>query len=264
MSLWNYFLAAASNTPAEGCLPGVMNDDARQTKADLRAAYNALHWVQYGDGDGTATWTYVSGSSIKTAADVTSTYHLGRRLKITGTNTGTVYASIASSAYAGGFTTLGMLMDGAGVVSDTDLTVWVGLQADNPVAPLASVTIKGVAELATPQEIRDGESQTLVMTPGNFDSLASVVADGGRYYLPGKFLIQWGSAINGEAVTFNPAYPDLASVYGVVCSPQVTLQAGRIAAPSDVTQTGFTMTVQFLDGDASAYQAFWIALGKIA
>ncbi len=80
------------------------------------------------------TPTYISTTSFTLAGDQTSAFHAGRRLQFTVT-AGTVYGSIASSAY-GALTTVTMTMD-AGQVLDSGLSAvnYGILTATNPSVP---------------------------------------------------------------------------------------------------------------------------------
>lgn len=125
MSINGYYTAAGSNTSlfAEGMLPSGVNDGARQVQADLATFIRDDLWIQYGDGDGPGSVSYVGAASFKeNGADVTSFYHPGRRLKITGTLTGTVYAVVQSSSY--GTDTTVTLMDASGNLQNETLTVY--------------------------------------------------------------------------------------------------------------------------------------------
>src|ERR1051326_3639535 len=85
----------------EGMAPGVVNNSARQNMADLRAAFNDLNWFQYGKGDLPYTPAYLSATQYKIAgADVSAVYHVGRRTKVVGSSTGTVYGTISAVSFS--------------------------------------------------------------------------------------------------------------------------------------------------------------------
>ena len=80
-----------------------------------------------GDGDGTTTFTRASTSSITVASDITTTHHVGRRVKIVGSNTGTIYGKIATSSYSSPNTTLTFTLDSGSINSgDSTVDVYVG------------------------------------------------------------------------------------------------------------------------------------------
>jgi hypothetical protein len=155
---------------AENCPAGNLNNALRQALADLRAYANSAEWFEYGDGDGAVTITYASATSFTIAgADVTSTWHAGRRVKASGTATGTIYGAVASSSFATN-TTVNVTWD-SGSLQNESLTVWLGiLSATNGAVPPASTTVKGTVELATTTETLTGTDGTRAVTP---DSLAA-------------------------------------------------------------------------------------------
>ena len=103
----DYSTTQASNTSlnsisvAEGMLPSNLNNAIRALMKNTREWYNDAQWVIYGDGDGAFTSAYVSGTSFTiNGVDVTAFYHAGRRVKITGSSTGTVFGTISSSSFS--------------------------------------------------------------------------------------------------------------------------------------------------------------------
>jgi hypothetical protein len=176
MPVKDYSTTANSNTAisginiAENCPAGNLNNALRQALADLRAYANSAEWFEYGDSDGTATISYLSGSSFTIAgADVTSAWHAGRRVKASGSATGTIHGVVASSSFATN-TTVNVTWD-SGSLQNESLTVWLGiLSATNGAVPPASTTIKGMAELATTTETLAGTDGTRAVTP---DGLAA-------------------------------------------------------------------------------------------
>ena len=128
MSLNSLYTSAALNTSTfpEGMSPAALNDGLRQLEADLAQFIRDDLWIQYGDGDGPGSVSYVGAASFKVnGADVASTYHPGRRVKVTGTSTGTVYAVVQSSSY--GTDTTVTLMDTTGAIQNESLTVWLSM-----------------------------------------------------------------------------------------------------------------------------------------
>ena len=177
MSVKDYSTTANSNTAisginiAENCPAGNLNNALRQALADLRLYANGAEWFEYGDGDGAATITYTSGTSFTIAgADVTTAWHAGRRVKASGSATGTIYGVVASSSFATN-TTVNVTWD-SGSLQNESLTVWLGiLSASNGAVPPASATAKGVVELATTTEQLAGTDATRGATP---DSIAAL------------------------------------------------------------------------------------------
>ncbi len=106
--------------------PSAVNDAGRQMQADLAQFIRDDLWIQYGDGDGPGSVSYVGASSFRVlGVDVSDYYHPGRKVKITGATTGTVYAAILSSSY--GTDTTVTLMDATGNLQSETLTVYVSM-----------------------------------------------------------------------------------------------------------------------------------------
>jgi hypothetical protein len=103
----DYSITAANNTTigsintAEGMLPSNINDCFRGLGAELREWYNDSQWVIYGDGDNGFTITYASATSFTVSGvDVTSIYHIGRRVKAIATTPGTIFGTISASTFS--------------------------------------------------------------------------------------------------------------------------------------------------------------------
>jgi hypothetical protein len=103
----DYSTTAASNSAVggvsivEGMLPSSLNNALRAILADTREWYNDSQWVIYGDGDSAFTFAYVSATTFTVAgSDVTSFYHAGRRVRATGSTTGTIFGTISSSSFS--------------------------------------------------------------------------------------------------------------------------------------------------------------------
>ena len=111
---------------AEGMLPSNINNAFRAITADIREFYNDSQWVIYGDGDGSHTFAYVSGTAFTVAgANVTSFYHTGRRVKAVGSSTGTIVGTIASSSFSSN-TTVNVTWD-SGSLQNESLVIYVGI-----------------------------------------------------------------------------------------------------------------------------------------
>jgi hypothetical protein len=103
----DYSTTAASNTAVggvsiiEGMIPSTLNNALRAILADTREWYNDSQWVIYGDGDSAFTFTYVSATTFTVdGSDVTSFYHANRRVRATGSATGTIFGTISSSSFS--------------------------------------------------------------------------------------------------------------------------------------------------------------------
>ena len=127
----DYSSTAGSNTSiggisiAEGMLPSNINNAFRGLTADIREWYNDSQWVIYGDGDSTFTIAYASSTSFTVSGvDVTSFYHVGRRVKAIGSSTGTIYGTISATTFSTN-TTVTVTWD-SGSLSNETITIYVG------------------------------------------------------------------------------------------------------------------------------------------
>jgi len=128
----DYSLTAANNTTigsintAEGMLPSNINNCFRGLGAELREWYNDSQWVIYGDGDNGFTITYASATSFTVSAvDVTSFYHVGRRVKAVGSATGTIYGTISATTFSTN-TTVTVIWD-SGSLSNEAITIYLAI-----------------------------------------------------------------------------------------------------------------------------------------
>ena len=138
---WSTTAASNNATPPDGwpenMLPSQVNNSARTMMAEIREVWNDKEWFELGSGTGTSNATRASTTSITIAADVTSTYHVGRRVKIYGANTGTIYGKILTTAYSAPNTTVSFTLDSGTIhSSDTTPRVWVGSTYVGPAIPV--------------------------------------------------------------------------------------------------------------------------------
>ena len=160
----DYSTTAANNTTigsintAEGMLPSNINNCFRGLGAEIREWYNDSQWVIYGDGDNGFTITYASATSFTiSGVDVTSFYHVGRRVKAVGSATGTIYGTIATTTFSTN-TTVTVTWD-SGSLSNETITVYVAaLSKTNDSIPELVITNAKVATNAAiaATKIHDG------------------------------------------------------------------------------------------------------------
>ena len=143
MTISNFSTTASNNTTingvsiAEGMSPSDVNNALREYSKDLRTVWNDKEWFLLGSGDQTVTYTRASSTSVTINADVSSTYHVGRRVKVVGTATGTKYGKIATSSYSSPNTTVTFTFDSGSINSgDTTVSVFVGSVFNNPSVPV--------------------------------------------------------------------------------------------------------------------------------
>ena len=129
----DYSTTQANNTSlngistAEGMLPSNLNNAIRALMKNTRDFYNDAQWVEYGDGSGSYTAAYVSGTSFTiNGADVTSEYHAGRRIKVYLETTAAFrYGVIASSSFSTN-TTVNVTFDSGSLANET-LSVYLAI-----------------------------------------------------------------------------------------------------------------------------------------
>ena len=130
--------ATASNSVsvAEGMLPSNINNALRDIMADVRQWYNTAEWIEYGDGAGTYTPAYASSTSFTIAGvNVTSVYHVGRRVKVVASTPGTIYGSITAVAFSTN-TTVTVAWDSGSLSNESITSVHIGaISASNTSLP---------------------------------------------------------------------------------------------------------------------------------
>ena len=150
MTVSNYSTTSSNNTSinsisiAEGMPPSNVNNAIRNELSDLRTYLNDKEWFIVGDRDGSCTFTRASATSVTVAStDVTSDYHANRRVKIVGSNTGTIYGSVCSSSFSTN-TTINFTFDSGSISgSDSTVDVYVGSPYTNPSVPVVDEDAMG-------------------------------------------------------------------------------------------------------------------------
>lgn len=138
MGIESWSTTAASNNAAppngwpEGQAASTVNDCARQMMASIRTWLEDAQWIPFGH-----TPTRIDNDTFTVATDLTAIYHVGRRLKVTGSATG--YATITASSYSAPNTTVDVTMD-SGNLPVTLSAVYVSiLSLTNPAIPTGYV-----------------------------------------------------------------------------------------------------------------------------
>jgi hypothetical protein len=150
MTVSNYSTTSSNNTSinsisiAEGMPPSNVNNAIRNELSDLRTYLNDKEWFIVGDRDGACTFTRASSTSVTVAStDVTSDYHAKRRVKIVGSNTGTIYGIVSSSSFSTN-TTINFTFDSGSISgSDSTVDVYVGSPYTNPSVPVVDEDAMG-------------------------------------------------------------------------------------------------------------------------
>ena len=127
----DYSTTQANNTTLnsidvnEGMLPSNLNNAIRALMKNTRDWFNDAQWIEYGDGSGSYTAAYASGTSFTIAGvDVTSIYHAGRRIKITASTPGTIFGTIASSSFSTN-TTVNVTFDSGSLSNEAISNVYI-------------------------------------------------------------------------------------------------------------------------------------------
>jgi len=159
MTVSNYSTTAANNTTinsisiAEGMPPSNVNNAMRNQLSDIRSFLNDKEWFVVGDRDGSCTFARASATSVTVAStNVTADYHANRRIKIVGSNTGTIYGKIASSSFSTN-TTVNFTFDSGTIsASDTNVDVFVGSPFTNPAIPVIDDNSLGTSTVLPPSQ----------------------------------------------------------------------------------------------------------------
>ena len=199
MTVSNFSTTASNNTAingvniSEGMSPSDVNNALREFAKDIRTVWNDKEWFLLGDGDGTTTFTRASATSITVAANITSTYHVGRRVKVIGSNTGTIFGKIATSSFSSPNTTVTFVFDSGSINSgDTTVQVYVGSVFTNPANPVVD---------------EDNMASDSALIPPSQQSVKAFVTSG-TATLTNKTIALGSNTISGTTAQFNSALSD--------------------------------------------------------
>ena len=199
MTVSNYSTTASSNTAingvniSEGMSPSDVNNAIREQLKDVRSVWNDKEWFLLGDSNGTTTFTRASATSITVASNITSTYHVGRRVKIIGSNTGTIFGKIATSSFSSPNTTVTFTFDSGTINSgDTTVSVYVGSVFTNPANPVVD---------------EDNMASDSAILPPSQQSVKAFVTSG-TVTLSNKSINLGSNTLTGTTAQFNTALSD--------------------------------------------------------
>jgi hypothetical protein len=177
----DFSTTAANNTTvgsisvAEGMLPSNINNAFRGLAAEIREWYNDSQWVIYGDGDGSFTITYASATSFTVSGvDVTSFYHVGRRVKAIATTPGTIYGTISASTFSTN-TTVTVTWD-SGSLANEAVSIYVGvLSKTNDSIPELVITNAKISASAAIDLTKIGSGAVSSTEFGYLDGVTSAI-----------------------------------------------------------------------------------------
>ena len=199
MTVSNYSTTASSNTAingvniSEGMSPSDVNNAIREQLKDVRSVWNDKEWFLLGDSNGATTFTRASATSITVASNITSTYHVGRRVKIIGSNTGTIFGKIATSSFSSPNTTVTFTFDSGTINSgDTTVAVYVGSVFTNPANPVVD---------------EDNMASDSAILPPSQQSVKAFVTSG-TVTLSNKSINLGSNTLTGTTAQFNTALSD--------------------------------------------------------
>ena len=199
MAIKNYSTTASSNTAvngsslAEGMSPSAVNNSMREIVKDIRDGFNDKEWFILGDGDQGTTFSRASATSITVASDISSSHHVGRRVKVVGSNTGTIYGKIATSSYSSPNTTITFTFDSGSISSsDTTVDVYLGSTFSNPATPVVDED--------------DMSSDSAILPPSQQSTKAFVTS--GTVTLSNKSIDLSTNTLTGTTAEFNTALSD--------------------------------------------------------
>ena len=123
--------AAVPNGWAESMLPSGVNNTAREGMAQTRVVWNDKEWFEVGDGSGTTVVTRTGNTTVTIPTDVRASHHVGRFVKIIGSNSGTIFTHISASSYSSPNTTI-TFASGTISASDSTISLYLGSPYVNP------------------------------------------------------------------------------------------------------------------------------------
>ena len=226
MAIKNYSTTASSNTSvngvscAEGMAPSALNNLARQLIKDTRDGFNDKEWFILGDSDGATVFTRASSTSVSVPANITTTHHVGRRIKISGSNTGVIYGKIATSSFSSPNTTITFTFDSGSIsASDSTVDVFVGSTFNNPAIPVVD---------------EDNMSSDSALLPPSQQSVKAFVTSG-TVTQTNKTLNLSNNTLSGTKAQFNTALSDadFATIAGSETLTNKTLTSPVISSISN-------------------------------
>lgn len=182
--------------------PSGINDSFREVMAAVRTWYEDAEWINDGK-----TKTYVSATSFKISGeDVTTAYHVGRRVRVVAATPGTIYGTITASSFSTD-TTLTVSFDSGSLSNEAITSVSYGIKSfSNQAVGVAngfavSENLSGHGE--------DSTNEKLAMLDVDWDPLSDWDSDEYRYTpsVSGRYVIRCvltfsGVVADGKSITY--------------------------------------------------------------
>ena len=250
----DYSTTAANNTTigsintAEGMLPSNINNCFRGLGAEIREWYNDSQWVIYGDGDNGFTITYASATSFTVSAvDVTSFYHVGRRVKAIATTPGTIYGTISATTFSTN-TTVTVVWDSGSLANEAVVIYVAALSKTNDSIPESVITNAKVAAAAAIDATKIGGGAVSNLEFSYLDGVTSAI----QTQIDAKQATITGSAttIDTESLTASRAVISN-SISKIAVSATTDTELGYVSGVTSAIQTQINTKQATITGGAT-------------
>ena len=250
----DYSTTAASNTTvgsisvAEGMLPSNINNTFRGLAAEIREWYNDSQWVIYGDGDNGFTITYASATSFTVSGvDVTSFYHVGRRVKAIATTPGTIYGTISATTFSTN-TTVTVTWDSGSLANEAVVIYVAALSKTNDSIPESVITNAKVAAAAAIDATKIGGGAVSNLEFSYLDGVTSAI----QTQIDAKQATITGSAttIDTESLTASRAVISNSSSK-IAVSATTDTELGYVSGVTSAIQTQINTKQATITGGAT-------------
>jgi hypothetical protein len=196
MPIKNWSPTPASNNSAspfgapEGWAPSQANDVIRQIMGDDRTQWEGAEWFDWGD-----TPSRASNTTFKVAADVTTRYLAGRRIKFF--DTSTLYGTVVSSSYSAPDTTVTITAD-SGNLSSSLSSIALGILSPTnksiPTYNFDTVTASGAAQFQSTVTI---SGAVVFKTTATIEGTATLA---GAAVLKSTLNVEGATTLSGAAI----------------------------------------------------------------
>jgi len=159
----------------EGMLPSNLNNALRALMKNTRDWANDSQWFEIGVGSGayTSAWVSTTQFTIASGVDISSIYHVGRRLKVLKADNSLVYGSITATSNNGTLQTVTATFDSGNLgTSSNALRIYIGgLSKTNSSIPAEIIVTTNIADNAvTTAKILDNNVTVAKMADNSVDS----------------------------------------------------------------------------------------------